>query len=125
MNKLVLPLLLASSAAAADWTKVGADAATTTIYADPATIQKSGYTVKMWSLVDFKSFQRMVEVGYFSQKIQVEYDCATARSRGLAQSFHAGSMGEGKVVYSDDTTQEWEPVTPASMKETLLKAACK
>jgi hypothetical protein len=124
MRKLALLLLLASGAAAAGWTQVSADTATTT-YADPATMQKSGNTAKMWSLVDFKEFQRMVEVGYFSQKFQVEYDCTEKRLRRLVQSYHAANMGEGKVVYSDDTAQEWETVQPASMNETLLKAACK
>jgi hypothetical protein len=124
MRRLALLLLLASGSAAAGWTQMGADAATT-IYADPATMQRSGNKAKMWSLVDFKEFQRMVEVGYFSQKFQVEYDCTDKRLRQLVQSYHAANMGEGKVVYSDDTAQEWEAALPASMNETLLTAACK
>ncbi len=124
MKILALLLLMASSTASANWTQISADATTTT-YADAATAQKSGSTTKMWSLVDFKGFQRMVEVGYFSRKLQVEYDCAAARSRGLAQSFHSENMGVGKVVYSDDTAQEWEPVEPGTLSESLLKAACK
>jgi len=52
----------------------------------------------MWSLLDYKAFQRMVEVGYFSQKTHVEYDCGAKQLRGLSLSLHAQRMGEGKVI---------------------------
>lgn len=124
MKHLALLLLLASGPAAAEWTRVAGDAATTT-YADPASIVRAGDTAKMLWLVDYKSFQRMVEVGYFSQKSLAEYDCAGARARGLSVALHAGNMGEGKVIYADDTPHRWEAVSPSTLTETLLKTACK
>jgi hypothetical protein len=75
--------------------------------------------------VDYKTFQRMVEVGYFSQKSMVEYDCAAGRVRALSVALHAGNMGEGKVIYADETAQQWEAVAPSTPAETLLKTACK
>jgi hypothetical protein len=121
MKNFSLLLLLASQLAFAGWSEVAADAATTT-YADRDDRQKADGTVKMWSLVNHKAFQRMVEVGYYSQKVRVEYDCQGKRTRSLAQSFHAAAMGEGKVVYADESPQEWQSAGPVEL--TLLRIAC-
>lgn len=124
MKKLAVFLLLLSSSAWAGWKSIGEDDTAKT-YADPATIVRKGNTATMWSMLDYKSFQRMVEVGYFSQKAQVEYDCAARRLRGLSVSLHAEKMGEGKVIYEDTSPHEWEPVSPDTMTEILWKVACK
>ncbi len=124
MKKLAIFLLLVSSPAWAGWKSIGEDD-TGTSYADTATIVKSGTTAKMWSMLDYKSFQRMVEVGYFSQKAQVEYDCKGRQFRGLTLSLHAEHMGEGKVIYADETPHEWEAVEAGTVNEMLLKIACK
>ncbi len=79
----------------------------------------------MWSLLDYKAFQRMVEVGYFSQKSLVEYDCREKQTRGLLVSLHAEHMGEGKVIYADESPHEWEPLVPDTMGEVLWKFACR
>jgi hypothetical protein len=124
MKKVAIFLLLLSSPAWAEWKSVGGDDAATS-YADPATIVRSGNTAKMWSLLDYKSFQRMVEVGYFSQKAQVEYDCTERKARGLSLSLHAEHMGQGKVIYEDTSPHEWEPVSPDTITETLRSVACR
>ena len=124
MKKLAMVLMLLSSPAWAGWKAVGEEE-TGTSYADPATIVKTGSVVKMWSLLDYKAFQRMVEVGYFSQKSLVEYDCKEKQARGLAVKLHAEPMGEGKVIYEDDSPHEWEALVPDTMGEVLWKFACK
>jgi hypothetical protein len=124
MKKSAVFLLLLSSPAWAGWTSVGEDHAATA-YADKATIVRKGETATMWSLLDFQNFRRMVEVGYFSQKTHVEYDCAAPRLRGLSLSLHSEKMGEGKVIYEDTSAHEWEQVAPNSLNELLWKAACK
>lgn len=124
MKKLAVFLLLLSSPAWAGWKSVGEDNAGTS-FADPATIVRKGSTATMWSLFDYKDFQRMVEVGYFSQKAHVEYDCAERRLRGLSVSLHADKMGEGKVIYEDTSPHDWEEVSPGSMTEILRTLACK
>jgi hypothetical protein len=123
-KSLALFVLLLSSPAWGAWKSI-ADDDIGTSYADPATIVKSGATAKMWSLLDYKAFQRMVEVGYFSQKSQAEYDCKEKKFRGLTLALHAEHMGEGKVIYSDETAHEWEAVEPGTLNETLWKIACK
>jgi hypothetical protein len=124
MKKFAILLLLLSSPALAAWKSVGEDAAGTS-YADPATIVRKGNTATMWSLINYRDFQRMVEVGYFSQKTHTEYDCAAKQLRGLSLALHADRMGEGKVIYEDTSEHDWEPVVPDTLGETLLKVACK
>jgi hypothetical protein len=117
-------LLLMSGAAWAGWKSVGEDNAGT-VYADTETLVRSGSTAKLWSLLDHKDFQRMVEVGYFSQKTLVEYDCAERKARGLSLTLTAGHMGEGKVIYEDASPREWSPVPAQSITEVLWTIACK
>lgn len=124
-NGIVAAALLCLAAPAfAAWTGVGEEPRGAT-YADPATVQKSGSTAKMWSILDHRTFQRMVEVGYYSQKSLVEYDCADKRLRSLHVALHAERMGAGAVIYEDDSTREWESVSPDSVQEALWKMACR
>lgn len=117
-------LFLTSSAFAASWNSVGDDASGTW-YADAASVEKNGTTAKMWSILDYKSFQRMVEVGYWSQKSHVEYDCAAPRMRGLSVSLLSEKMGGGKPVYEDHSAHDWEDIAAGTMSEALRKVACK
>ena len=78
MKRFAFVLLLLSTPAWAGWKSVRETDAGT-FYADADTIVRNGNTARMWSLLDYKDFQRMVEVGYFSQKTQTEYDCAERR----------------------------------------------
>ena len=116
-------LLAYGGTASAQWQKVGEDKIATT-YADPATVERIGDLAKMRSLLDYRSFQRMVEVGYFSQKILAEYDCAGRRFRGLSVALHADKMGDGKVIYADDTPHAWESVVGGTTTEALWTLAC-
>jgi hypothetical protein len=124
MKKVAIALLLISSPALAGWSVIGQDD-TGTSYTDSSAMIRNGTFRTMWSLLDYKSFQRMVEVGYFSQKAQAEYDCKEHRVRGLVLSLHAGHMGEGKTIYVDDTPHEWEAVDPGTLNERLWTAACR
>jgi hypothetical protein len=124
MRKLTIFALLLSSPAWAGWSSVAEDEVGVT-YADPADVVRNGNLSRMWSLLDYKNFQRMVEVGYFSQKTQVEYDCVKRQSRGLRLSLHAEHMGEGKIIYTDESPHEWEAISAETMSEALWKIACK
>lgn len=124
MHKLSILLLLLSSPVWAAWKSISEDDAGIT-YVDPAAIVRSGDTAKLWSVLDYKNFQRMVEVGYFSQKVQLEFDCAQRKFRGLSVALHADHMGEGKVVYTDESPHDWEPVSSGSPSQTLWDIACR
>jgi hypothetical protein len=124
MKKIGLLLLLAASPAWAAWKNVAEDERTVT-YADPASVKKSDGLVRMDSLIDYKAFQRMVEVGYFSQKAEAEYDCRERQVRSLNLFLHEEHMGAGKVIYEDTSPHDWEVVQPDSTTEALWKVACK
>jgi hypothetical protein len=124
MKKFAVLLLFASSPVWAAWKSVAEDDAATT-YADPATIVRTGKTATMWLLLDYKAFQRMVEVGYFSRKAEVEYDCSEPQFRALSLSLHAEKMGQGKVIYEDTSPHEWEAADTGTVNELLRKIACK
>jgi hypothetical protein len=124
MKKLAIVLLLSSTPAWAGWKAVG-DSPNAKSYADPASIVRKDNVAAMWSLLDYNDFQRMVEVGYFSQKALIEYNCKDRQSRGMVVSLHEGHMGEGKVIYADDSPHDWEDIVPETLAESLWKEACK
>src|SRR4029079_4886562 len=78
MEALAASLLLLTGTASGDWQRVGEDNLGV-VYADTEVV-RNGNIAKMWSLLDYKDYQRMVEVGYFSQKTQVEYDCSERKA---------------------------------------------
>ena len=125
MRKILLMVLLAvaSNSAIAEWVKVGSNELDS-LYADPTTIIKSAYKVKMQTLYDYKSAMKSAGVTFLSTVAQEEYDCKGNRSRTLYFSFHSRNLGKGKKVYSDTDPHEWEPVKPGSARETFWKSAC-
>ena len=77
--------------------------------------------------MDHKSVQKSASTGasYLSSKAQDEYDCKDEKNRILAFTWFDGKMGSGKVVYSDSNVRdEWSPIQPGSIGETLWKIAC-
>ena len=114
-----------SSNAAAAWIQVSGNDVVI-IYADRATIRKSGNSVKMWVMDDFKD-SRVSSTGkqYLSSKSLNEYDCKNEQRRTLFFTWHSGQMGNGNIVYSDDgVASNWRPVAPGSAGATLWGIAC-
>lgn len=121
---LMILLAAASNNAMAGWVKVGGNDADT-LYAEPTSVIKSAYKVKMQSLHDFKMAMKVAGDTFLSTVVQEEYDCKEKLSRALYYSFHSRNLGKGRKVYSDTNTHQWEPVRPSSARETLWKFACK
>jgi hypothetical protein len=127
MHKIILMLLLAvvSGNAMATWVSVG-QTEHETYYVNKATIHKSGNTVKMWSLIDYKSAQHTSDGElYLSSKAQTEYDCEESRLRILNAIWSSGYMGTKYSVMSRSIKSEkWTPVVPDSPDAMLWKIAC-
>lgn len=129
MQKVMLMVVLAvaSSNALAEWVRVTANADNgLTVYADPSSISKSGNTVTMWSLYDFKTAQ--VDDGsdpYFSTKFQNVYDCKRELRQVLELSNFSGNMGNGEVLFSYHDTGKWTLFELESVSEYLWKYACR
>lgn len=124
IRRITLVLLLAASPAWAGWKSLAQEGAATA-YADADSIARSGNIAAMSWLTDFNDFQRMVEVGYFSRLVRAEYDCKERKVRNLSVSLHAQHMGEGKVIYANDSPEDWQAIEPGSLQEQLWKTACK
>lgn len=121
-----LLLSFAAGSAGAAWERAGATDDGTTIYADPATLQVTGDTVKMWGLLDYKTAEKdAAGKAYLSVKLLQEFDCKGAQGRTRYYSFHAGAMGTGQLVASElRTDSQWLPANRAKPGEILWKAAC-
>ena len=124
MRIAALLLLLLASPAWSAWKGVAEDDRAVT-YADPASVKRQGNLATMSHLIDYKGFQRMVEVGYFSRKAEAEYDCTGKQVRSLGLFLHEDRMGAGKVIYEDTSPHDWEPVQPDTPVEALWSMACK
>jgi hypothetical protein len=116
-------IAVANNVAWAEWVAVGTSEPST-LYADPASIQKAGDLVKMLDLLDFKSAQVTGNYRYQSSKTLSEYDCKGEQSRILYFSWHSARMGRGNIVHIDSDSNEWLPIAPRSGVEKLWKIAC-
>ena len=122
---LILLLTTISSHAVAEWINISANSSVSTIYVDPATIQKSDDRTKMWILFDYR--KAIIESGdkIMSIKKREEYDCNKSQARLLYISKHSGRFTEGKAVYVNDIPyNEWIPVIPSSISGDLWRYAC-
>jgi len=128
MKKLLLTLMLAfmNTSAMAEWTAVewNHEDGGLTLYVDHTTIRKTGNRVKILSLTDFEVVNKEGEISLFSSRVQNEYDCKGKKMRQLFYSLYSGSMGSGKMEYSNSEYQKWVPVESRSMEEAMWRIAC-
>jgi hypothetical protein len=122
---LITLLVLSGGPVYAEWVLTsGNDDAGLTVYVDPATISRKGNLAKMWQLHDYKTVQTVAGDSLLSIKRYNEYDCTEERTRMLGYTWFSGNMGSGKVVYSTNDVQPWEPVVSRSIDRSLWKVAC-
>lgn len=124
MPKYLLTLILALLAAnaSAEWQSIGENG-TETAYIDAANIQHGKHN-KMWGLFDLKAPRTVSDMSYLSMMIQREYACHDKKSRIVARSAHAGNMGAGDIIYSNNTPDKWAAVQTDSAEEALWNIAC-
>jgi hypothetical protein len=133
MRKVILMMLLAalSSNAMAQggmlfgiWETVG-ETNGITVRANPNTIERDGDTVKLWSMVDYRTTQSYNRSEYMSAKLQDSFNCKEVKVRILAGHYYPMSWGYGNQINKDDIVSEWSPVAPNSKDELLFNYACK
>ena len=124
MYRAILMMLLAvvSSGAMAEWVYFS-ESIKANIYINPNSIQKSGNTVKMWELYDYKEAQKRKAGITHSYKEQNEYKWKEKQTRLTFQVLYSESMGEGKIVQTYDEPDKWVPVIPDSIAEKSLEFA--
>ena len=115
-------LAFAGGSAAADWTKwvVIDQKERFSVYADVATIRRSGDMVQMWDMSDIPAGKGSAGSKQSpSFKMEREYDCNKQQVRVLYVSWHAENMGEGKMIGNNA-----QPVLLGTIGERLWKVAC-
>ena len=118
-------LLLASGAAAAEWTAVGRANEIYAAFADKASIRRRGDLAIMDGLYDFRR-QDFTPEGraLHSTVVLREYDCAGRRVRLLSLIDFSGHMGEGSAVATSSEPRRWEEIVAGSLDEAYLRVAC-
>jgi len=117
---LFMLLILGSFKAAAEWVAVAKTDVTAT-YIDPATISRNGALRRVWQIADLTQSEAD---GTKSRRTLYEYDCKERRFRFLSISTHSGPMASGRVLWSDNTTREWNSTAPDTRFEGILNIVC-
>lgn len=123
---LVLILIFASTAAMAEWSKIGESEKRGgyTAYADLGSARKAYNRVKMWVLFDYAVEQKVSGSNFLSEKIRREYDCEQEQMRMLTFSLFSWNMEKGDLLRSYNQPQKWVKIQPGSIDELEWKAAC-
>ncbi len=95
-------------------------------YAAPSTIRKTGTTVRMWSMIDFKVSQgATVDRPHVSWIDEWDYECRDKRLRPIVFREYSGEMGTGENMFSlTSASYQWLEVNPGTVSETLWTMAC-
>lgn len=122
----ILMLLLVSTNAFAEWTRVtGSTSGEYSVYINYQSIRKMGHKVKFWTLLDFKSIQRIDKYQFMSLVNHHEYDCLEETERTLDFIWNSGNMMSGGTVYSDNNiNKETKSITPETIQEILFNIVC-
>jgi hypothetical protein len=124
LTMLMMLLSALSRSVLAGWVEISRNEAVT-VYAEPATIRKTGNRAKIWVLYDYQSVQSSSgSKPYRSSRRQSEYDCKEGQSRILSLTGHSANMAEGNTVFSLSKPETWEPVPSSSLGELMWKIAC-
>ena len=124
---LVLMLSVTSSSAIAEWIEVDTNKGIgLTVYANPATIVRSGNKVEMWVLYDHKTVQTNARKPYISIRGQWRYDCKETKEQPVYEIKLSENMGKGEVIGKTiyDKSVKWIPVAPDSVGMAFWKLAC-
>ncbi len=125
MKKLMLVLLLLSTPAWAEWTRVDRND-DLDAYVDLATIHKQANIVDMWALLDYQTAHQWSDyLLYWSMKTQKEFDCDAGKYHTLDSMLHFEHMGNGQSVYTVPGGTSWRPVPADSVEAVLWRFACK
>ena len=95
----------------------------TTFYVDFERIRKHDGFVYFWELGDYL---KPTKNGILSAKVYNQGDCKLFRFKGLSDSYHTQSMGEGTPSTTSNTPdKDWKYPPPDSAIEHILKKVCK
>ena len=122
----VLALTALSGAAAAEWQLIGSNGKEFSLFIDPVVATRNGPYVSIPQMVTYGYPQVAYPEGqrFFSEKSQVDFDCAGKRMRVLATDQYSGSFTDGRVVNRKAETRAWVPVQSRTNMEVAWMRAC-
>ena len=122
------PVDVAAAVASARWEQAGSTLkGETDYYVARSTIHRSGNSVKLWDMYDYKQAQVIEGKRSFSMRMLWEYDCKGSRRRMLAATAYAGHVGKGTLVGSESfaNPNPWEAIGAGdAYAGYILKMAC-
>jgi hypothetical protein len=117
----LIALVLASGPAAADWVQYAAGDNHTWFYEEPFLRREGGlrtfWIVKNLSAADEKEAR--------SYRFLVQFDCNKGHYRYLSERAFKEPMGEGKILFFDDTFTKWLAAAPNGLMAHLQTHVCR
>lgn len=113
-----LALILATSAAWAEWVKVE-DVVSLDYYYDPQTVRKDGSLRRVWEVQNLKNKRKATAL---SRRARIEYDCEHQKFSALSVFTYSGLMGSGERLSGSDSALAWHDIEPGSLA--VLKLVC-
>ncbi len=129
MKKIILTgalmlMVVVSGSAMAEWIRVHGNEKVT-VYADPSTLRKRLYIVKIATLFDFKAENALSDGNQYLSTMRVtEFNCRENQQRMVGYSIYAGKMGRGKLLESGSDPQEWKSVSKTTIAMDMKDFAC-
>jgi hypothetical protein len=118
-------LATASGGVAAAWSVLGNTEGGADIYIDRATLSKSGHTVKVWIMEDYKGGPARFSGRTFqSAKLQHEYDCKDPSGARFNRRFIQRRRATEPWSIRARQPTAWRPINAGTVAETLWKMAC-
>lgn len=116
-------LLIAATAAQAEWVAVDAAAKPgETHYFDPQTLQKNAQFRRIWILSSYDNKQKG---GYHAAKSLYEFDCAHEKARSITLLLYPDKKASGAVIGAHhEESQDWFGFSPHSIFRHISEIVC-
>ena len=124
---LIILFLFFSNKSFAEWTLIYESPDSGSRYyanlLDIKTIKKFS-KLRLWTVEDFNTLQKVANYQYLSVKSFAEFDCKMSQIRIMGYSLYQENMAKGKVIFSKGTPFNWEKINKNTMNDVYLKIAC-
>ena len=118
-------MLLCSLQARAGWMPMGVygEAAA---YFDPSTVQSTGNSRKVWTMLDYRQPQyNRANMKFMSTRVLMEIDCVKNIARPRSISYHTKGLLQGPIISSEGIFSDWQPIAPSTPVAAFYSQVCK
>ena len=118
-------LMMCSLPAWAGWMPIGVygEAAA---YFDPSTVQSTGNTRKVWTMLDHRQPQyNRANMKFMSTRVLMEIDCVKNIARPRSISYHTKGLLQGPTISSEGIFSDWQPIAHNTPVSATYSQVCK